>query len=520
MAAKRSKIFWLGEIRPETQEFIELLQFSVDNTSSTARLKDDGFLEGLAAVVFAQDAKKPMSILPDINSYAPRLLDFDCLVFALASNAGLESVVNVLTAARIPSIWATSGPEQFAAFDGQAVRDLTVDGEPPLPHMRLYRASGPSEQHIAKLVHQYASSVIPASGNPKEFQIVISGSGSISTEERLLLRRSFHDCSRVDLTKIEGGRSGARVFMAQALVRGAPVGRRTLPFFVKLAERTKIITEWFNYELYVEQYIPFHLAPRLIPDRCGLGAYRGILVGDFVDESESLRLCSRGGRAVGPLGGLFERTLRGWHLHAVRRRESLYSAMKGIVAGSIPAARLTAAKALGARGSFEDLKEELRKRGKEWVIWGPRHADLHADNICVRGNDAILIDFYCTRLGPILDDPAALEVSLTVGVPLADDFDKVAWTDIMESLYSQAALEVPPSGSVSAHRYEWLAKSIRQIRLHALPLQQENGQYARLLALRFLQAATKDPKALPPEDFRRTSAFCFAGKLLDIKWSP
>jgi Ternary complex associated domain 9 len=512
-------VFWIGEIRPGTQQLLELLQFSVDTSSPTNRLTDDGFLGGLAAVVFAQDVKKPMSIVDDLASFVTRLLDFECLVFALASNAGLQSVVNVLTAARVPSIWPTGGPEQFVRFDGQGVRNLTVDGEPPFPHVRVYRASAPSEEQIAKLAHLYGPRFSPAPDDPKEFEVVLSDSTTIDAEDRLMLRRSFHDCARVDLTRMSG-RSGARVFMAHALVRDPPLGRRPLPFFVKVGKRRKIITEWANYKRNVEQYIPFHLAPRVVEDRCGLGGHRGIIVGDFIEESESLRQCALSGRAVAPLGGLFERTLRGWHLQAVNRRESFYFAMKGLITGNLSASRHSAAKVMGARRTLEELREDLKKKGKEMATWGPTHGDLHADNVRVRGSEAILIDFYCTRPGPLLSDPAALEISLAIGVPLAKDFDRVAWTEMMRELYSQPALRAPPAASLPTHPFAWLAKCVRQIRLHALPVQQEDGQYARVLAYRLLQAAIKDHGARPAEDFRRTSAFCFAEELLGMKWLP
>lgn len=495
-----------------------MLQFSVDNSSPSSRLADDGFLGGLAAAVFSQDARKPLSILADISSHVQRLLNFDCLVFALVSDAGLQAVVNVLTADRVPSIWPTSGPEQFSVFDGRAVRGLPIAGEPPLPHVRVYRASAPAEQQIAKVAHRYASGIIPASDNPDEFQLVMGNSGTVKPEDRLMLRRSFHDCSRVDLTKMIGGRSGARVFMAHALVRGAPLARRTMPFFVKIGDRDKIACEWVNYELNVEQYIPFHLAPRLLQARCGLGAHRGIIVGDFVEESESLRLCCLGGRAASPIGGLFERTLRGWQLQAVPRRESLYSAMKGVINGQVSTARFSAAKAMGAKRTFDQMKTELRKLGKEQVMWGPTHGDLHADNVQVRGSEAIVIDFYCARPGPLLSDPAALETSLAVGVPLDKGFDQAAWIAMMRDLYSQQALRSPPTASLPTQPYAWLAKCIRQIRLHALPLQHKDGQYARVLAFRLLQAAIKDPAARPAEALRRTAAFCFAEELLEMKW--
>jgi len=91
-----------------------------------------------------------------------------------------------------------------------------------------------------------------------------------------------------------GRRSGARVFLAHATLRRCFRTTRPLPFFVKLGPRRKILKEHSNYRDRVHNYIPFHLAPRLVTERCEVGTEVGILVGDFVEDSETLSDVAQG----------------------------------------------------------------------------------------------------------------------------------------------------------------------------------------------------------------------------------
>src|SRR5262249_39128276 len=112
-----------------------------------------------------------------------------------------------------------------------------------------------------------------------------------------LLRRAFWDCEKVHLQPMEDGRSGVAVYCAHAKPAAEQLGRWPLPYFVKIGDRRKIFSEYVNYQDRVDPCIPFHLGPHLIPDRCCLGANAGVIVGDFVEESESLVDCAREGRA-------------------------------------------------------------------------------------------------------------------------------------------------------------------------------------------------------------------------------
>ena len=52
---------------------------------------------------------------------------------------------------------------------------------------------------------------------------------------------------------------------------------------------------------------------------------------------------------------------------------------------------------------------------------GPIYGDLHAANVCIRADDAIVIDFCAHRSAPLVYDAACLEASLFVDGFRTDD---------------------------------------------------------------------------------------------------
>lgn len=537
---ERTGVLWVGQaVPPYTTALLKQLGFSVDELSSLPL--SDGVLGGLAGVVFVQDDAKPLTIVSKLEVHVARLLDHGCLVFVLATHNGLVGVEKVLKQLKIPSIWPTTPPadEGIEVFDGCDVHPLSDIGIPPMPHVRVYRAATSPEHDVVNLLVRYGPQHPPAAevteDVPGRFKITGPAAQDVKTEQRLMLRRSFYDCGELHLDYVSdtGQSAGVTVYIAHAALnppRGARQllhARRLLPFFVKIGPRRKIIPEWRNYEERVRQQVPFHLAPHLVAERCELGAHMGIIVGDFVEDSESLGDCSRSGRAMTPIGTLFDRTLRGWHRQAnTQNKGLLYVMLRKLLEGDVSTARVDTAKNLyKIKRTPTEIKTHLQQRPAEDLLCGPIHNDLHADNIRVRGNDAILIDFFSTRDGLLLADPAALEVSLGVRVPTNnEDFNREAWLRTMFSLFSQDALRRPPVVHDSTEPYVWIASCIRQVRLHALPMQRKPDQYAHVLAYYFLRAAItdtdfnlkKDPHG--HEGFRRAAAYVFADSLLDMKW--
>jgi hypothetical protein len=177
---------------------------------------------------------------------------------------------------------------------------------------------------------------------------------------------------------------------------------------------------------------------------------------------------------------------------------------------------------MGSKESLEQLTLRLKARpaDEEWQF-GPIHGDLHADNVQVRGTDAILIDFLCAKWGLLLADPAALEVSIVFRVPAAvHRFDEAAWSRAVSDLYQQPYLRGIPTVSDPREPYAWMGDCVRQIRLHAFARERIPGQYAAVLAYRLLYASGKtDSAESSSEELRRATAFWIAERLLTMSWT-
>ena len=544
----RTNVIWVGQKIPDdAKAFLSRLRFSIPDSPPAINLNNDSVLSGLAAAVFVQTEDNPKVVVDELNKYAVSLLDHDCLVIVLASSKikttainNLLIVTNALIELKIPATWPTEGPE-LAAFDGNKINPLMKYGAPKPPHIFVYRDTL-SVEIIADLLVRQKQRPSPALDISTEFKILGPAAHNIKTDHKLMLRRGFHDCTELHLSRLTGGHSGVQVYSVHATLR---IGGRPLPFFVKVGSRHSIKKEWLNYDEHVRPYIPFHLAPHLIEERCALGAHSGIIVGDFVEGAESLGECARCGRAITAIGSLFDRTLVGWHRLALPKHGSLYTILGILLRDEVNPQRLALAMKHGAKLKLSDLKIKLSKRQQEQMLFSRIHGDLHIENVMVRGSDAIIIDFLAGRKdGVLLADYAALEVSLLVRAPIdqpeikskisdpskwerikrvlhlqcvdeSTAFDKDSWERIARSLYTRKALQDLPKQPDPTEPYAWLATCIRQVRLHALPMQKQRSQYAYVLAYYLLQAAIKDPKAKAGEAYRRAIAYCLAEILIN-----
>ena len=228
--------------------------------------------------------------------------------------------------------------------------------------------------------------------------------------------------------------------------------------------------------------------------------------------------CARQGRAGPAIAALFERTLRGWHLQARLENRVIFGALRGWVRGQVPTMRIAAAGRLGVSRTPEQLRQAFEGLPSQEMLWGPLHADLHADNVRVRDGDAILIDFLSSREGPLVADPAALEASLVVSGPGDEYFDRTSWMKTVRLLYSQQSLRKPPRAPEAHDPFAWLHACVRQIRLYGLALERQPGQYAIALALALLRKALKDPNVSTAEEFRRINAYKLANTIADMHW--
>ena len=145
--------------------------------------------------------------------------------------------------------------------------------------------------------------------------VTVSGDSDLCVEDNILVRRAFGNCVSVVLVREPGGHS-AKVFRAYVRLGDSRVGPHPLPFFVKLDRYPKIARELANYRECTTLFVPFNQRPNLDLARCALGAFRGIIVGNFIEESESLRELVGRGTARAAIHSLFASALRGWRSQA------------------------------------------------------------------------------------------------------------------------------------------------------------------------------------------------------------
>ncbi len=332
--------------------------------------------------------------------------------------------------------------------------------------------------------------------------LFVEGENELNNEEKILLRRSFGDANTVSLTRLPGGHS-AKVYCAYASIPASRVGSRPLPFFVKFDRFSKIRREFNNYHECAVNYVPFNLRPNVEQERLALGSTRGILVGNFVEHSESLWevVCRGAGQTA--INSLFENTLRGWRLQAYQPDTEIVDrplavSMGGAIQPNIgrrwKAALLRraslAAEHYGAKfGNYEELARLLDglPRFRHRVSF--THGDLHGENVRVRGTDAILIDLASVAPGPLASDPAALDVWLGFA---NTDLSYDEWMKLVDKLYSFENLTTlpPPQSEPTSGHEVW--NTIRQIRRVASIDRSNETEYATAIAIALLRRACYD----------------------------
>lgn len=363
-------------------------------------------------------------------------------------------------------------------------------------------------------------------------QLAIYTDTDLSPECSFLLSRAFSDCSEIKVKQLVPGKSAEAVLCVYAVFdKQRAGGKRPLPFFVKFDTVDKIKREKGKYESLVYPFIPFHLRPNLEPSRCVLGSTMGLLVGDFVERSEPLVDVLRRGQGEQVIYSLFDQALRGWRLQAFSglrdtlpedpaRTERLLR--KGLIILTRYTPTLVAcAQQRGAARQPAELLELLTSIDRFHKATGPAHRDLHAGNIRVRGNDAILIDFNAAERAPLVTDPAMLEISLVFDVHDSTENNE-GWHTLADRLYDAGNLDQAPPPSIDPDEPRaWLWTAVRQIRLVGLASQLVANEYKIALAIllfRHAGFAVADDDMIAME--RRAYAYVIAERLAEQLGPP
>jgi hypothetical protein len=478
----RPKVYWLGpepgeDFKTEFQHRAFVVEVSRDFT----RIRED--LPFVRAVVLRFNAQKPGALQEDLRVLGASAVDHGAAVFMLADDH----------------------TEQFHIRE--AIRVVA-------PTYATDSRTGPAGFEIAEAIGNHD----PGLSYRPDLEVEGTGTELLQGSAQILLHRAFSDCKSIRIEGLTGGKS-ANVFCVYATFRDSLVGPRPLPFFAKIDRKDKILEELQNYTTFADHFVPFNLRPNLHEQRCLIGASEGILVGNFVEHSEPLWDVVKRGAAQESIHSLFDHALRGWRLQAyegysqVQSGPLITSLGNVFDPGRVSQNRRKVAKELGGNLSPEQVYEKLQKQPLSAYRVAPIHGDLNAQNVRVRGTDAILIDFAKTRTGPIVADPAALEVNLAFTIASESD-DNEGWRKLIDRLYRRAYLRQPPPPAAQPLPREWLWTCVRQIRMVALSMETTAGEYRDAVVaylLRFAMFAAESAK----EEHRRAYAMVIAERLLE-----
>jgi hypothetical protein len=329
-------------------------------------------------------------------------------------------------------------------------------------------------------------------GPAQDSRVELRGGNNFREEDRVLLQRAFHDCTYVHLERMPDGTSD--VYIAHAKLSDSRVGPFPLPLFVKLDKRDRAKREREHYDECTTLFIPFYARPNLHMRRCLMGAYRGIIVGDFVERSESLLELVTRGDAQSAINSLFQDALRGWRAqpyggNAAVAEDMLYKSClsESVLDRKRPLLDEYSAIA-GTLGSSLDASQVVRRLNALPPIRHRRgftHGDLHCANVRARAGEAILIDFHSVGPGALSTDPATLEVSLC----LEFQAPEVGWLAAMDELFSMENLRTVPRPREPTAPLNPLWEAVRQIRRYGLAEQVTDYEYCQAVAIQLIRKA-------------------------------
>lgn len=475
---------------------------------SESDLNKPGYSETTGSIVLTQDAANPERIRKELQAFSVAL-NHDCRLYVRYVTEGdkKDLLLRALNRQKLPSSgYVESERKKFFTGDW-----FDRDAPTFAPFVHIIETDEDWDR-LANTIVNNSSGHAPSS--TLEIEAVNSSGADITLnrEHDLLIRRAFWNCRKVRLTGKANGLSGVSAYEGYAYLANNEVGGQwPYRFFVKIGARAKVAREFHKYGTTLLENVPFHLGPRLRQERCVLGLSCGLIVSDFVTGAETICDSAREGRGVAAISNLFNVTLLAWRRAAkdvyVPLRKSLIELLQDDDSEyrSVPPHRLDRLAQFPASALITDLITIIERLPDSMpVLTGMVHGDLHATNVLVRMNDAVIIDLE--RIDPslpLLFDAATLEAGLFV-----DGFikDQRSAHDIFQSvsgLYDVQAFENDDHHCDPADGSAWFMECVRQIRMQAKQMERDKFQYAWILGVVFIK------KALHSEDFSEGHAVSF-----------
>ncbi|MCK1707895.1 MULTISPECIES: hypothetical protein [unclassified Bradyrhizobium] len=384
MAETRPEVLWFGTPpAAETEREFRHRNLSLRCCATTAPVEP----ANACAAVFRFGADLPDDVLRAANAHARMLVDSGLRIDLVADDDETMGRVQ-------------AGSKSVLKLPGVAART-----DPP-PHS------------LAEKIARHDAGQRPHPG----LQIEVAGKREpLRDVDEILFQRAFAHCSRIVLEELTGGLSQARVFAVHMTVHTSNAGIWPQPDFAKLDRRDKIEKEHSNYLNFAKRFIPFGLSPN-IHDQI-VGAERSLLVGNFVDRSESLWNLARRNLSARAVTSLIEETLGGWRDQAYAQDPVEGSVAEAMLEAGllkpdkINSRHVEAVSRLGITTEPGVILGQLRGLTQRYRT-APAHGDLHGENVRVRNDRAIIIDLASVvPSAPLTVDLAALETWFAFQLP-------------------------------------------------------------------------------------------------------
>lgn len=491
----RKTIGFVGDLPEEARKVFNNLGYTVylvDESTTSLQLQMS------CALVLSQIADKPLLVRADLEKYL-YLIDHGCMLYIRYINdpEARQIVIRALNRNKAP----TNG---LLKDDKHIFQGDWYDSDAPIfgPFVQIVREDE-SWEYIANIIINNPVGCVP---HP-DLKIVVFDSQLLQTqlkpEFELLLKRAFSDCSEIHLYAKMDGLSGVGAYEGYANFRNTVTGS-TWPYhvFIKIGERVKVAREFNNFRTIALERVPYHLGPRLKLDRCVLGHTCGLIVSDFVGGAEPIRDCAMQGRSIAAIGNLFNVTLLAWRRSAIVEERSLqeFILTESLKKTKKPPHRQPLIAEFGVSDfSIEEIIAAIKNTTPSTpVLTGVVHGDLHATNVLVRLNDAVIIDLEKVKQNwPILYDVASLEAGLLVDGFIGDKRSIREVYDSIKSLYQLDSLETQDHHCQPSNKSSWFFESARQIRMQARQMELKQLQYAWVLGAVLLH------KGCNPNDFTK-----------------
>jgi len=484
MDEPRREVLWFGE-PPSAQAVREFAnrRLTITAIGDHAPLPPPA---GVAAAVFTFPKRDREALFNAAAAHARRLIDYGARVELIAPDD------------------ATTGRVQ--ARLGAALA---------LPNLRV--RTSPRAFEIAETAARHEAGYKPR----MDLEIVVAGNREpIRKVDEPLFQRAFQHCRRIALVELTGGRSDARVFAVHMTVDRSDAGVWPQPAFAKLDRNDKIAREFQNYRDFADKFIPFGLRPNV--QDVVVGGERSLLVGNFVDRSESLWDLARRKLAATAVTALIDETLGGWRDQAYASDPEHGSVARAMIEAGLCKPDLI-------RPRYAEAARDERVTIAPDALWdkllgleqryrvAPVHGDLHGENVRVRNGQAILIDLASVARGPLTADLAALETWLAFELPPGhpeDQFEDCAWRGEVGRLYAPMAFQHPPGPCDPTSSLCWMSTVVRQIRHMGIAAQSCPTEYQTAVAVQLLRRCQWDDGA-PADRFRRGVGYVVAAALAE-----